>query len=315
MKVATKIHVPGQSDVEKIKMRELGTHASHFCKKKWGNGRCMSVHMAERLASYAASGIDDQALPSELVIVLFQQDEGSRTAQQLQVSQLAKEDLSLYALEEVPKQPKDYYSNVLPARKIIENPDICHDKGAKSIVKIAENLPIGDYRMTKWTEITGTDRITGGRTAEETPDEPLQATNVGWYTELMDLTVAGAYQPLDSDNLDDSSYGLKAKAARDVWFTLSKVVINILRHWGAHIPEKGVRVITDAMSTLEDGLSLTSYLSGLMERRSSVPQTKCRRRSTETDWPGTAMRPTTRALCRRKADVTGTSPSKISSGW
>jgi hypothetical protein len=90
-------------------------------------------------------------------------------------------------------------------------------------VKIAENLPIGDYRMKEWAEIAGADRITGGRIVEETPDEPLQAINVGWYTELMDLTVAGAYQPLDSDNLDDSSYGLKAKAARDVWFASARL--------------------------------------------------------------------------------------------
>jgi hypothetical protein len=33
VKVATKIHAPGQSDVERIKMRELGTHASHFCRR------------------------------------------------------------------------------------------------------------------------------------------------------------------------------------------------------------------------------------------------------------------------------------------
>jgi hypothetical protein len=50
----------------------------------------------------------------------------------------------LYAPEMVPKDPRDYYSNVLIARRINENPDICHDEGAKSIVKIAENLPLGD---------------------------------------------------------------------------------------------------------------------------------------------------------------------------
>jgi hypothetical protein len=54
------------------------------------------------------------------------------------MSQLTKEDLSLYALEEVPKEPKDYYSNVLLAFEIIENPDVCHDEGSRSIVKIAE---------------------------------------------------------------------------------------------------------------------------------------------------------------------------------
>jgi hypothetical protein len=74
-KVATKIHVPGQSDVGRIKMRKLGTHASHFCRKKWRNGRYMSVQMAERLASYAASGIDDQAFLSEPVVVLFQRSQ------------------------------------------------------------------------------------------------------------------------------------------------------------------------------------------------------------------------------------------------
>ena len=38
VKGVTKIHVPEQSDVKRIKMRELGTHASHFCRKKWRNG-------------------------------------------------------------------------------------------------------------------------------------------------------------------------------------------------------------------------------------------------------------------------------------
>jgi hypothetical protein len=122
VKVATKIHGPGQSDVGKIKMRELGTRASHFCKKKWGNGGYMSAQLAERLASYAASGIDDQAFLSEPIIMLFQQDKASRTAQQLQVSLLTKEDLSLYAPEEVPKEPKGYYSNVLPAHKTLRIP-------------------------------------------------------------------------------------------------------------------------------------------------------------------------------------------------
>jgi hypothetical protein len=74
--------------------------------------------------------------------------------------------LSLYAPGEMPKEPKDYYSNVLPAREIIENPDVCRDEGAKSIVEIAENLPIGDYRMREWSEIAGTDGIPSGRIVE-----------------------------------------------------------------------------------------------------------------------------------------------------
>jgi hypothetical protein len=166
VKVITKIHVPEQSDVKRIKMRELGTHASHFCRKKWRNGGYMSVQMAERMASYANSGIDDQPFLSEPVIVLFQQGKASRTAQKLQMSQLTKQALSLYAPEEMPKEPKDYYSNVLPAREIIENPDVCRDEGAKSIVEIAENLPIGDYRMREWSEIAGTDGIPSGRIVE-----------------------------------------------------------------------------------------------------------------------------------------------------
>jgi hypothetical protein len=80
----------------------------------------MSVQMTERLASDANSGIDDQAFLSQPVIMLFQRDKASRAAQKLQMPQLTKEDLSLYAPEEMPKDPKDYYSNVLPAHKIIE---------------------------------------------------------------------------------------------------------------------------------------------------------------------------------------------------
>jgi hypothetical protein len=50
----------------------------------------------------------------------------------------------------VPKDPSDYYTNVLSACKIIENPDICHDNGMKSIVKLTANLPVGDYMMKEW---------------------------------------------------------------------------------------------------------------------------------------------------------------------
>jgi hypothetical protein len=239
VKVITKIHMPEQSEVKRIKMRELGTRASHFCRKKTRNGGYMSVQMAERMASYANSGIGDQPFLNEPVVMLFQQGKASRAAQKLQMSQLTKQDLSLYALEEMPKEPKDYYSNVLPAREIIEDPDVCHDKGAKSIVEIVENLPIGKYRMREWSEIAGTDEIPCGRIVEETPDEPLQAISVGWHPELMNLTVAGAYKPLESNDLDSSSYGPKAKAERKMWFALRKVVINILRHWGVHIPERG----------------------------------------------------------------------------
>jgi hypothetical protein len=125
--------VPEQSDVGRIKMRELGTHASHFCRKKWRNGGDTSVQIAERIASYANSGIDDQPFLNEPVIMMFQHGKASRTAQKLQMSQLTKQDLLLYTPGEMPKEPKDYYSNVLPARKIIENPDVCHDKGANKV--------------------------------------------------------------------------------------------------------------------------------------------------------------------------------------
>jgi hypothetical protein len=195
--------------------------------------------MAERMASYATSGIDDQPFLNEPVIMMFQQSKASRTARRLQIAQLTKQDLLLYAPGEMPKEPKDYYSNVLPARKLIENPDVCHDKGAKSIVEIIENLPIGDYRMKEWSEIAGTDGIPSGRIVEETFDGPLQAIGVGWYPELMDLTVPGAHMPAESNDPDSNSYGLKAKAERKLLFALRKAAINILRHWGAHIPEKG----------------------------------------------------------------------------
>ena len=57
----------------------------------------MSVQMAERLASYATAGLGDQAFLNEPILRVFQQGSASRTAQQLQVSRLAKEDLLLYA--------------------------------------------------------------------------------------------------------------------------------------------------------------------------------------------------------------------------
>jgi hypothetical protein len=93
--------------------------------------------------------------------------------------------------------------------------------------------------MKEWSEIAGTDGIPRDRIVEETPDEPVQAISVGWCPELMDLTVAGGYMPLESNDLDSNSYGPKEKAERKMWFGLRKVVINILRHWGAHIPERG----------------------------------------------------------------------------
>jgi hypothetical protein len=123
--VTAKTHVPGQSDVKKLKVRELGTHSSHFCKKESKDKGYMSVQMAERLASYAVTGLDDQEFLNEPILRVFQQGSASRTAQQLQVSRHTKEDLLLYAPDMVPKDHSDYYMNVLSARKIIENPDIC----------------------------------------------------------------------------------------------------------------------------------------------------------------------------------------------
>jgi hypothetical protein len=76
--------------------------------------------MAERMASHATSVIDDKPFLNEPVIMMLQQSKASRAAQRLQISQLAKQDLLLYAPGEMPKEPKDYYSNVLPAREIIE---------------------------------------------------------------------------------------------------------------------------------------------------------------------------------------------------
>jgi hypothetical protein len=93
--------------------------------------------------------------------------------------------------------------------------------------------------MEEWSEIVGADGIPSGRIVEEILDKPLQAIGVGWHPELMDVTVPGAYMPPESNNRDSNSYGSKAKAERELWFALRKVVINILRYWGAHIPEKG----------------------------------------------------------------------------
>jgi hypothetical protein len=224
--VTAEIHVPGQSDVKKLKVRELGTHSSHFCKREWKDAGYMSVQMA---------GLDDQAFLNEPILRVFRHGSSSRAAQQLQVTRLTKEDLLFYAPDMVPKDPRDYYMNVFLAREIIENPEFCHDEGAKSIVEITENLPVGDYRMKEWN-ITQTVRAIGGRPVIQTPDEPLRATNVGWCAELAE---AGANRPHDPDSIDDGSYGLKAKAARDMWFAVSKIATNILRHYCAHIPERG----------------------------------------------------------------------------
>jgi hypothetical protein len=127
-KVMATIHVPEQSDVERMKMWELGTHASHLCKKKWRSGGYTSKRTAERIASYSTSGVEDEPFLKEPIIMMFQRSKASRTAQRHQISQLTKQDLLLYAPGEMPKEPKDYYSNVLPAREVIENPDVCHDK-------------------------------------------------------------------------------------------------------------------------------------------------------------------------------------------
>jgi hypothetical protein len=75
--------------------------------------------------------------------------------------------------------------------------------------------------MKEWDDFVGTVRAIGGRPVIQTPDEPLHAINIGWCAELMDLAEAGAYRPLGPDNIDDGSCGLKAKAARDMWFALS----------------------------------------------------------------------------------------------
>jgi hypothetical protein len=74
----------------------------------------------------------------------------------------------------------------------------------------------------------------------QTPDQPLHATNIGWYTELMDPAEASANRSQALGNIDETR-GLKAKAARDMWYALNKMVTNILRHYGAYIPERGNR--------------------------------------------------------------------------
>jgi hypothetical protein len=135
VKVMAIIHVPGQSDVKTMKMWELGTHASHLCKQKWKNGGYISLRMAERISCYSQSDIDDKPFLKEPIIMMFQENKARRTAQRHQNSQLTKRDLLLYEPGEAPKEPKEYYSNVLPARKIIESPDVCHDKGKTNTCK------------------------------------------------------------------------------------------------------------------------------------------------------------------------------------
>jgi hypothetical protein len=274
----------------------------------------MSVQMAERLASYATAGLDDQAFLNEPFLRVFQRGSASRTAQQLQVSRLTKEDLLLYAPDMVPKGPRDYYTNVFPARKIIENPEICYAKGTKSIVKITENLPVGDYSMKEWNDFIQTVRAIGGRPVIQTLDEPLHATNVGWCAELMDLAEAGANRPLDPDSIDDGSYGFKAKAAGDMWFAVSKIVTNILRHYGAHIPEGGDKRNHGCYVDSGGWVLLDIILEWINGMACEMQQAECRQLSTETSQPGTVVRSITHALCRRKVTVDGISPSRISSG-
>jgi hypothetical protein len=69
------------------------------------------------------------------------------------VSRLAREDQLLHALDLAPKDSHDYYMDVLPARKIIQKPEICDDKGMKSIAKLTANLPVGDYVMRGWGDV------------------------------------------------------------------------------------------------------------------------------------------------------------------
>jgi hypothetical protein len=151
--VSPKSHVLGRHDIEMLEVRELGTHASHYSKKEWGNTCYMSTAMAVRLASYSAAQLDDQHVVNEPFLRAFQQGSASRTAQQLQVSRLARENLLLYALDLAPKDSHDYYMDVLLARKIIQKPEICDDEGVKSIVKLTASLPVCDYVMRGWGDV------------------------------------------------------------------------------------------------------------------------------------------------------------------
>jgi hypothetical protein len=239
VRVMSIIHAPGHKDAETMKTWELGTHTSHLRKQRCKNGGYISLQMAERMRCYTMADIDDKPFLKEPIVVMFQRHMARRMARKHQILRLPEQDLLLYAPGEVPKEPKEYYSNVLPARKILENPDVCHDKGTKSIVEAIESIPIGDYRMGDWVEIAGTDEMSYGRIMEETPDKPLQGIGVGWHAELMDLSVSGVDSAPETSYTDNNSYGSKAKAEQKLWFALRKVVINVLRHWGARIPEKG----------------------------------------------------------------------------
>jgi hypothetical protein len=284
VKVMPTIHVPEQSDVKRMKMWELGTHASHLCMKKWRNGRYTSVQMAERIASYAISGIDDKLFLNEPVIVMFQQSKASRTSQRLQIAQLTKQDLLLYAPGEMPKEPKDDYSNVHPAHEIIENPDVCHDKGAKSIVQIVENFRLG---ITGWknglrslgpTESPAVESwkrplashskpsVSVGTRSLWTSRYPATICHRNLITSVTIVTVQRQRQ--------NASYGSRSEKLRSTSFDIGELTS----------PKRGGNINTDAMLTLVDGCDWTSYLSGSMERPSSALQTKSRQIGRRPPW-------------------------------
>jgi hypothetical protein len=61
--------------------------------------------------------IDDKPFLKDPTIMMFQENMARRTAQRHQISRLTEQDLLLYTPGEVPKEPKEYYSNVLPATR------------------------------------------------------------------------------------------------------------------------------------------------------------------------------------------------------
>jgi hypothetical protein len=83
-------------------------------------------------------------------------------------------------------------------------------------VKLTANLPVGDYMMKEWNDFPQGADIGAARSVMQTPDQPLHATNIVWYTELMDPAEASANRSQALDNIDET-HGLKAKAALNKW--------------------------------------------------------------------------------------------------
>jgi hypothetical protein len=232
---APKTHVLGRTDVEQLRVAELGSHSSHYSKEGWGDKAYVAATTAGRLASYAVAKLDDQHIVNDPVIRAFHQSSASRTAQKLQVSRLSREDRLLYPPERAPKDVRDYYYAMHLAHQIIQQAEICEEKGEKSVVKLTKNIQVGDNVMNQWGDVPPETDFCISGPYSLIPDEPLRSY-FGWYPELL-----GPVEASFTRGRAEEPRGLKEKAARDVWYVLDRMMTNILRGNGARIPEKGRR--------------------------------------------------------------------------